>query len=143
MWRKRRLKFLRFYNEIENRIEGESKVVMEIVHSAIARKMLCHPVNHFIAPTELVCAAGVMARQMGVSKEEIEQIANLSNTGEVQHKMLLMLSKQDLTGFEKSFQNLAKMLQEYRGEAVPFLEEYRELFRYSYQKPLKFPKMNV
>ena len=118
-------------------------MVMEIVHSAIARKMLCHPVNHLIATTEFICAVGVMARKIGVSEEEIERIAKRSDTGEIQYEIRTILSKQDLTGFEESFQNLAEMILEYREEAVPFLEEYQELFRYSYQKPLKFPKMNL
>lgn len=118
-------------------------MVIEIVHSAIARKMLCHPVNCLIAATELVCSVGVMARRIGVSVEEVEQMARLSDTGEVQRKMVEILSKQDLTKFEESFQNLAEMIQEYRGEAEPFLEEYRELFQYSYKNSLKYPKMNV
>ncbi|MCX4267053.1 MAG: DUF3837 family protein [Lachnospiraceae bacterium] len=117
-------------------------MVMEIVHSAIARKMLCQPVNNLIAPTELVCSVGVMARRLGLSEEEAEQIAELSDTREVQQEMIAIFSKQDLTEFEESFQNLAEMIREYRGDAVPFLEEYRELFRYSYKNPLRFPKMN-
>ena len=62
-------------------------MVMEIVHSAIARKMLCQPVNNLIAPTELVCSVGVMARRLGLSEEEAEQIAELSDTREVQQEI--------------------------------------------------------
>lgn len=118
-------------------------MVMEIVHSAIARKMLCCPVNSLIAATELVCSAGVMARRLGLSLEEAEQIAGLSDTKEVRQAFVSILERQDLAEFEETYQNLAEMILEYREEAEPFLEEYRELFWYAYRKPLSFPKMNL
>lgn len=117
-------------------------MVMELVHAAIARKMLCHPVNNLIAAAELICSVGVMARRFGMSLADAGRIAELSDTKEVQKEMIAVISEKDLTGFEESYQNLAEMILEYRGEAVPFLEEYRELFWYSYKEPLKFPKMN-
>lgn len=120
-------------------------MVMEIVLSAIARKMLCHPVNNLIAASELVCSAGVMAKRIGMSFEEAERIAGLSDTGAVQQELVTIFAGQDLTGFEESYQNLAEMIREYRGEAVAFSEEYHELFWYSYKEslPLSVSKMNL
>lgn len=117
-------------------------MVIELVHAAVARKMLCHPVNNLIAATELICSIGVMARQLGMSFEDVNRIAGMSDTKEMQKEIIAVISKQDLTGFEESYQNLAEMILEYRGEAVPFSEEYQRLFWYSYREPLKFPKMN-
>ena len=118
-------------------------MVKEIVHSAVARKMLCHPVNNLIAATELVCAAGGMLRRLGVSLEVAEEVAGVFDTKEVQQRLIRILTGQNLTGFEESYQNLAEMILEYRGEAETFIEEYRELFWYAFKEPFSFPKMNL
>lgn len=118
------------------------KMVIEIVHSAIARKMLCNPINSLIADTELVCAAGVMVRALNCKREEAEYMAALSDTEEMQHRLAAILSGQISTELEEPYQNLAKMIKEYRGTKAPLIQEYRELFWYGYEKPLKFPKMN-
>ena len=118
-------------------------MVMEIVHAAIARKMLCQPVNQLIAPTELVCSVGVMARRIGISLEEAKRIAEFSDIMLIQQEMERILFRQNLTEFEESYQNLAKMIQAYQSKADSFCEEYRELFLYAYKNPLKFPKMNL
>lgn len=119
------------------------KMVIEIVHSAIARKMLCNPVNNLIADTELVCAAGVMIRALKFKREEAKRIADLPDTEEMQHELVAILSGQISTELEEPYQNLAEMIKEYRGTKVPLIQEYRELFWYGYENPLKFPKMNM
>lgn len=118
-------------------------MVMEIVHSAIARKMLCHPVNSLIAATELICSVGVMAKRLDLPLERAEKIAGLPDTEKVRQAFVTVLAEQNLTEFEESYQNLVEMIYEYRGEAEPFLKEYQELFWYAYREPLKFPKMNL
>jgi len=118
-------------------------MIIEIVHSAIARKMLCNPVNSLIADTELVCASGMILRESGISREEAEQIAKTSDTEELQKKMMTLFSRQDLTKLTEPVQNLAEMIKEYRGIKAPFSKEYQNLFWYGFEKPVKYPKMNL
>lgn len=118
-------------------------MVIEIIHSAIARKMLCNPVNSLIADTELLCAAGIMARELKLSKEEAERIAGLSDAGAVQQELITILSGQNLTELEETYQKLAEMIQEYRGAGAPLTQEYQEIFWYGYEKPLIYPKMKL
>ncbi len=45
-------------------------MVNSIVHTAVARKMLCSPANSLIADTEFACAVGIMLRILKAGEEK-------------------------------------------------------------------------
>lgn len=118
-------------------------MIVEIIHSAIARKMLCTPSNSLIADTEFLCAVGILLRFLNGSPKEIERLSGLCTIKQMQNEVMLLLNRQDLTNWEETWKNLAKMLQDYDAEENELTEEYQGILRYGYEHPLIYPKMNL
>lgn len=113
---------------------------ISIVHAAIARKMLCNPVNSLIADTEFACAAGMVLRILK-AKEEILAEAQSCTDMKALQGWLLESQKDALAGeFDTPQQNLIQMVRNYKTEENPFTEQLKELFLLGYQKEIVYPK---
>lgn len=117
-------------------------MVLEIIQSAIARKMLCSPVNSLIADTELLCAAGVLLRLYQVPEAEVQRYEGLSNADLVRRELLTLLEQKGEESLDERGKRLAEMCREYRGASKELMPvEYRKILRYGYETPLVYPQM--
>lgn len=118
-------------------------MVGEIIHTAIARKMLCSPVNSLIADTEFACAAGVWMKRMKAGEEERKRVEELSDIPALKSFLLSFYADdaEKVTGeSDNYFQNLWIMIKEYQAGEAPFTPELKELFLLGFEKELKYPK---
>ncbi len=115
-------------------------MVNSIVHTAIARKMLCSPVNSLIADTEFACAAGMLLRLIKVRKETAEKAGEIATVKELQ-KWLFEGFARELEGdFDIRCRNLISMLKNYRAEENPFTPQLQELFALGFEQEIVYPK---
>lgn len=120
-------------------------MVMELVHSAVARKMLCSPANSLIADTEFFCAAGILLKKMGWEDTKADFLMQSESTAVLQKRLLELIdsgSREEAQGRETVMQNLIEMIERYRPDAASVTEQLKEVFLYACQKELVFPKGN-
>lgn len=118
-------------------------MVVEIIHSAIARKMLCTPANSLIADTEFLCAVGILLRFLNCLPEEEKRLSELGTIKQIQNEVMRLLDRQDSTQWEETWKNLVTMLKNYDGEENELTEEYQGILKYGYEHQLVYPKMNL
>lgn len=115
-------------------------MVNSIVHTAIARKMLCSPVNSLIADTEFACAAGMLLRLLKVGKETAEKVGSLATVKELQEWLFEEFKKELEGDFDIRCQNLIAMLKNYRAEEHTFTPQLQELFALGFETEIVYPK---
>lgn len=115
-------------------------MIKDIVHTAVARKMLCKPVNNLIADTEFACAAGMLLRILRAEEAEYQRAAGLPDLLQLQ-SWLLEEYRERLEGeFDTPEQNLIEMLRDYRMEENPITAAHRELMEFGYRTEISYPK---
>ena len=115
-------------------------MVNAIVHTAVARKMLCSPVNSLIADTEFACAAGMMLRLIKAGETDKQRAVAFSTMEELS-RWLLGTYERELGGeFDTPCKNLIEMVRNYRAEDHPFTEQLRELFILGCEQEIIYPK---
>lgn len=111
-----------------------------IVHAAVARKMLCKPVNSLIADTEFACAAGMLLRVLKVKEDMLSEARKCSDMKALQ-QWLLESQKDRLAGeFDTPQRNLIEMIQNYKAEENSFTGQLQELLTLGYERELIYPK---
>lgn len=113
---------------------------ISIIQAAVARKMLCQPLNSLIADTEFACAAGMVLRILKVKEELLVAAGDCRNMKQLQ-EWLLESQQDELAGkFDMPQQNLIQMVCHYKAEENPFTEQLREIFLFGYREKILYPK---
>lgn len=116
-------------------------MVIEIIFAAVTRKMLCNPVNSFIADTEFLCAVGITLNALKVDKQTWEK-AERTEEYTLLKELCLTCIENNRNNFDTPFQNLFTMIEEYHLENQKITESMREILRYGYQQDFIYPKGN-
>ncbi len=115
-------------------------MVNSIVHTAVARKMLCSPANSLIADTEFACAVGIMLRILKAGEEKKQEAEQVSDIYALK-QWLFFTYANELTGeFDNPCQNLITMLKDYHAKEEPFTAQLKELFCLGFEQELVYPK---
>lgn len=115
-------------------------MVASIVHSAIARKMLCNPVNSLIADTEFSCAAGMLLRILKAGQAGREGALEQETVSGLQSWLLQSYEAEISQEFDTPIQNLIVMIREYHAENTPFDERLKELLVLGLEEEIHYPK---
>ena len=115
-------------------------MVAAIVHSAIARKMLCNPVNSLIADTEFSCAAGMLLRILKVGQAGRESALEQETVSGLQNWVLQNYEAEISQEFDTPVQNLIVMIKDYHVEDTPFEQRLKDLFLLGLEEEIHYPK---
>lgn len=115
-------------------------MVNSIVHSAVARKMLCNPENSLIADTEFACAAGMLLRILKADEEGYRKALESQTVEKLQSWLFKTYDAALSQEFDTPVRNLIMMVKSYHAEEVPFEERLKELLTLGYQEELRYPK---
>ncbi len=115
-------------------------MVAAIVHSAIARKMLCNPVNSLIADTEFSCAVGILLRILKAGQAGREGALEQETVSGLQNWLLQKYEAEISKEFDMPVQNLIVMIKEYHAENTPFDKRLKELFVLGLEEEIHYPK---
>lgn len=115
-------------------------MINAIVHSAIARKMLCNPVNSLIADTEFACAAGMLLRIVKADEEDYRKALKSTTVISLQRWMLETYDSVFSQEFDTPVENLILMVKSYHAEEVPPDERFKELLTLGYREEIHYPK---
>lgn len=115
-------------------------MVTAIVHSAIARKMLCNPVNSLIADTEFSCAVGILLRILKVGQAGREGVLEQETVSGLQNWLLQNYETQFSQEFDTPVQNLIAMIKDYHAENTPFDQRLKELLVLGLEEEIHYPK---
>ncbi len=115
-------------------------MVNSIVHTAVARKMLCNPANSLIADTEFACAVGIMLRILNVGDEKKKEAEQASDICALKQWLLYTYAKELAGEFDIPCQNLIAMLKDYHAKEGPFTTQLKELFCLGFEQELVYPK---
>lgn len=115
-------------------------MVPYIVHTAIARKMLCEPVNSLIADTEFCCAAGMLLKILKAGQAEKEKAQEQETVSGLQ-SWLLTEYETELSGeFDIPIQRLIQMVRDYHAEAAPIDARLKGLLDLGMEEEITYPK---
>lgn len=115
-------------------------MVASIVHSAVARKMLCNPVNSLIADTEFCCAAGMLMRIQGAGQTEGAAASGQKTVADLYDWLMRHDMTEPSQEFDIPIQNLMAMVKNYHAGTVPLDGRLRELFALGLEKEIPYPK---
>lgn len=115
-------------------------MVNDIVHTAVARKMLCDPVNNLIADTEFACAAGMLLRLLGTGQEDMQRAARSRTVKELSGRLSDMAEDKLESGLDLPGQNLLIMVKNYCAQDTPFTERLKELFVLGCERDIIYPR---
>lgn len=115
-------------------------MVDAIVHSAIARKMLCAPVNSLIADTEFTCAAGMLLRVAKAGDEDYRKALEHTTVISLQRWLFEKYDSIFSQKFDTPVENLISMAKSYHAEEVPLDERLKELLTLGYREEIPYPK---
>lgn len=115
-------------------------MVNSIVHSAVARKMLCNPVNSLIADTEFACAVGMLLRILKADGEDCRQALENTTVASLQNWLLEKYNPAFSQEFDTPIRNLITMVRSYHAEEIPLREPLRELLEFGCQEEIHYPK---
>ncbi len=115
-------------------------MVNSIVHTAVARKMLCSPANSLIADTEFACAVGIMLRILKAGEEKKLEAEQTLNVCALKQWLFSTYAKELSGEFDIPCQNLIAMLKDYHAKEESFTAQLKELFCLGYEQELVFPK---
>lgn len=115
-------------------------MVNDIVHMAVARKMLCVPVNSLIADTEFVCAVGMLFRLSGSGQEDKQRAAQCETVKELFQCMPAIYEDKPERELDLPGRNLLTMVKNYRAQDTHFTEQLKELFTIGCEREIPYPK---
>lgn len=115
-------------------------MVNSIVYSAVARKMLCNPVNSLIADTEFACSAGMLLRILKADEDGYHKALENETVEELQSWLFKTYDFALSREFDTPVRNLIMMAKSYHTEKTPFEKRLKELLTLGYQEELRYPK---
>lgn len=115
-------------------------MVNEIVQDAIARKMLCKPVNSLIGDTEFCMAVGMALRFFEEPEAALSEAGNIPYVDKLQEWFLTKYADRYSKEFDTTVKNLLEMMKEYRPEAASITSRLKALMVLGYERELVYPK---
>ena len=111
-------------------------MIISIIHSAVARKILCNPINSLIAETEFVCAIGMACRIGKINSDKVDEICKQTILEKAKEEFLKYAKENE----DPVFGKLLYMIKGYRLYDQKWTEELREILYYSYKNLIIYPK---